>query len=131
MTVMNEQKLAFRDMTKEEQLAIIEAKQKGNVESYHSHYEVWEEADTLAVQFSGVYRTKPKQLVIPWDVIKKEYKWAAMNKNGNVYFFPREPIIFRDDSFWDCGGERQLSIVEINTKGVQWQNSKTQRPEDM
>jgi len=130
MTVLNEQKLAFRDMAKEEQLVIIEAKQKGNVESYHSHYEVWEEADTLAVHFSAVYRTKQKQLIIPWEWVGKSIVGAAMDKYGDVYFYKKTPVLDLHNGCY-AGEWVYATAFNIDTNGVDWKTSYTPRPDGM
>ena len=79
--VPNNDKILFKDMTSDERSAIVESWLNGEVE-YAEDWEVgsgeWKtKTSTSKLSPSSIYRTKPKQLVIPWGHIKPEYKWAA------------------------------------------------------
>ena len=127
MTVMNEQKLVFRDMTKEERSEIVEAHLKGNAE-YLVNYTRWESCGTAFIAIDSVYRTKQKQLVIPWGVIKKEYKWAAMDKGGSLYVFAEKPCLV--DAVWNSYNSLEsIEALNIDTTGIDPANSLTQRPD--
>lgn len=127
MIVLNEQKLAFRDMTVEEKLAIIDAKLFGTCEVcsggewYPALYD-----DTVCL--NTVYRTRPRQLVIPWEVIKPEYKWAAMDENGAVFVYEYN-MPHLGSGLW-IGDGSCISSLNIDTTGIDWRESLTQRPEE-
>lgn len=87
--MLNEEKKMFKDLSAEERSEIVEAWLYGNCQFFHSTSGEWitkiKEDNTL---FSdNVYRVKPtpkKQLVIPWEGIKPECKWAAMDDDGDL-----------------------------------------------
>ena len=85
------------------------------------------------------YRIKPKEqkkLNIPWELIKPEFTQAAMDENGEVFVFTQEEISFIATGccwcFNDLYGGKCISISEsltIDTDGIDWKESLTQRPE--
>lgn len=122
---------AFKDLTKEERSEIVEAISQGCAEMY-SQYTGWQETDRDSVDFYTVYRIKPaKKLNIPWEIIKPEYKWAAMDDNGKVCVFTTEPVT--GYGYWHnpdkCGNFESITALNIDTTGISWENSLTQRPE--
>lgn len=125
--IPNHERKAFRDMTPEERAAIVEAHMVGMTDIVVNG--VWMHADKNSLLPAYAYRTKQRQLVIPWKHIKKEYKWAVMCSNGTVAVFQDEPRRGDDIVEW-CGVECEvLSMLDIDTSGVDWKNSKTKRPE--
>lgn len=124
--VRNEEKKAFRDMTPEERSEIVEALLVGEVETHG--YGEWQGPVSLIAP-DAIYRTKPRKLVIPWEVIRPEYKWAAMDEDGGVWFFTHKPKIDGEDLYWSCGGDFCQSALNIDTAGIDWRESLTERPE--
>lgn len=108
------------------------------IEYKHSDRGTWcgcEEPDWQWEEWE--YRIKPtKQLVIPWEVIKPEYKWAAMDSDDRIFFFEKEPQIERSE-YWRYepnygdleDGFGTLSVLNLDTGGVNWEQSLVQRPE--
>lgn len=125
MNVPNHEKKAFRDMTPEERSAIVQAKLRGEAERLSG--DEWEDSDPNSINFNRAYRTRPRQLVIPWEAIKPRYKWAAMDENTNVWFFTEKPIAGVD--IWVDGGDYCKSPLNIDTTGIDWRESLTARPE--
>lgn len=123
MTVRNEDKKPFRDLTPEERREIVEALISGDLEQNLG--DGWKEARMIHALYA--YRTRPRQLAIPWDVIKPEYKWAAMDNDGMVVLHRTMPkrvfIGFVSD------GECTVDMLNINTAGIDWRESLTERPE--
>lgn len=73
-----------------------------------------------------------KQLIIPWDALRDEIKFATLDDNDNIYGHTNEPSIGILCGWWDCkypGEEFDLNILKIDTEGVDWRNSLTKRPE--
>lgn len=132
MNVPNHEKKAFRDMTPEERRAIVEAWLSADgAEVFHPHQEKWIVLDeNYGIAGFNAYRTRPRQLVIPWEHIKPEYKWAAMDADGEVYLYPEKP---------EDGGDQWLpveddaikanDVLNIDTTGIDWRESLTARPE--
>lgn len=127
MNVPNHEKKAFRDLTPDERSAIVEAWLKGDVEYYSHASEDWQEKGDSGLYSETVYRTRPRQLVIPWEHIKPEYKWAAMDESGVVWMHKEEPGICKDG--WFSTGNYASAILNINTTGIDWRESLTARPE--
>jgi len=125
MNVPNHEKKPFRDMTPEERSAIVEAKLQDNADFLLGS--TWEKSDLIRIDFDRVYRTRPRQLVIPWEHIKPEYKWAAMDDDGSVYVYKTEPEIRLGS--WSGGFAASASALNINTTGIDWRESLTARPE--
>lgn len=126
MNVPNYEKVPFKDMTPEERIAIVEAKLLGDAELFLQGS--WREADSDSVSFIIAYRTKPRQLIIPWEHIKPEYKWAAMDANGQVSVYENKPnagVEYWKDVAWGVG----CYCLNIDTTGIDWRDSLVQRPE--
>lgn len=125
MNVPNHDKVPFRDMTPEERSAIVEAWCEQGVEFWNGS---WKEQQAGSIYQSNIYRTKLRQLIIPWDVIKPEYKWAAMDESGIVYFYKTMPSIIMQYRHWRSA-DNILSVLNIDTSGIDWRESLVQRPE--
>ena len=132
--VPNNDKILFKDMTSDERSAIVESWLKGEVE-YAEDWEVgsgeWKtKTSTSKLSPSSIYRTKPKQLVIPWGHIKPEYKWACMDEDGSLFVSMHCPSVVDQ---YNCWGNRGLwgsiAVLDIDTAGIDWKDSLVQRPE--
>lgn len=131
--IPNHEKKAFKDLTPEERSAIVEAWINGNADYFSEVDNKWaEKSEYTALMQVSVYRTRPRRLVIPWEVIKPEIKFAFVGKSGRVYgceYKPHPNYCFYDG--WKSDG-RWLNIGEciaIDTTGIDWRESLTQRPE--
>jgi hypothetical protein len=127
MNVPNHERKAFKDMTPEERSAIVEAWIDGGIDFLTDDKQWVDKIGPLGAY--SICRTRPRQLVIPWDVIKPEYKWAAMDEDGGVWFFGEKPDIDGDDKYWGGGKGFCQSPLNINTTGIDWRESLVQRPE--
>ncbi len=125
MNVPNHEKKAFKDMTPEERSAIVEAVISGNGEAWNDRS--WVSSGRGAVFYSTIYRTRPRQLVIPWEHIKPEYKWAAMNEAGSVFLHEHKPVLQGVE--WCSYSACNTRSLNINTTDIDWRESLTQRPE--
>lgn len=128
MNVPNHKKKAFRDMTPEERAAIVEAWLAGNVQMYWRNSDKWTDKADNCIYDTTIYRTRPRKLVIPWEHIKPEYKWAAMDFDGEINFYSEKPWTgtnsWATDSKWATA-----FMLNINTTGIDWRESLTARPE--
>ena len=130
MNVPNENKVPFREMTAEERSAIVEAWLIGNAEYFSVTDDIWHEKVDYSTLVPGTtYRTKPRQLTIPWDVIKPEYKWAAMDDDGVVYFHKEMPSNSSGEWIADYGCSIGSYCLNIDKTGIDWRESLVQRPE--
>lgn len=121
MNVPNHEKKAFRDMTPEERSAIVEAILTDNAEAYG--VAEWQTPSPW-VAFDGVYRTRPRQLVIPWEHIKPEYKWAEL-QGSIVWLYKQNPKTCHVDDI----DAVPLFGLDIDVNGIVPSESLTARPE--
>lgn len=127
---------AFKDLTKEERSEIVEAFVSGKgievslvVGDMHKQ---WVDNPSY-IWPDSAYRIKPaKKLHIPWEIIKPEYKWAAMDGNGVVFVYEEVPV--KASGWWNVRVNNGVAsciseTLSIDTTGISWENSLTQRPE--
>ena len=97
----------------------------------------WVDAAILYIDLDKKYRIKPTSTPLPitremWAMIASEWKWAAMDSDGEVYFYTDEPCISARGFSWDsCGGDYCNSVLETNANSTNWRLSLTKRPEDV
>lgn len=130
MNVPNHERKAFRDMTPEDRSAIVEAWVSGDIEEMGALS--WHGGSPLAIATQGIYRTRPRQLVIPWAHIKPECKFAALQGTGEVWFYEIEPELRADKrgAWWfGKGADCWESVLMIDTSGIDPEHSLTARPE--
>lgn len=128
MNVPNHEKKAFRDMTAEERSVIVEAFLREDAEVMDQNKESWIAAKIwFLICPENVYRTRPRQLSIPWEHIKPEYKWARLDEHGEVWFFTFTPENWSE--FWSDSNNYCRSALNIDTAGIDWRESLTARPE--
>lgn len=126
----NEEKVLFKDMTAEQRSAIIEAKLAGQAEFWSKPNQGWHFCNKTDLDFSLAYRIARKELIIPWDVIKPEYKWAAMDKDGKFFAYEEKPKLCEGLWFAESGMHCKLdALVGIDSTGVYWKESLVERSE--
>ncbi len=74
----------------------------------------------------------PEPISLDWSVIKPEYKWASVDKNGIAYVYERKPIL--TTSWWSSGAyrpdEAAVNCLSSFKRGtVEWDKSLIKRPE--
>lgn len=112
-----------------EERAALEA-HKDNLEFYsitHRNWEVW----TSARPFydSGVYRIASEPLVIPWAALSKDWKWAAVDQNENLWVYKDCPTIDRSRWISRTGGSFSISkLVEFTRGAKPWYETLVERP---
>ena len=63
-----------------------------------------------------------------WAMIGEEWKWAAKDEDGRVWFYTKKPFI--DDDFWiSFPGKCAENVCVLKTNGIDWRRSLTKRPE--
>lgn len=130
MNVPNLEKKAFRDMAAEEQAEIIRAIVEGDSE-YFSNEGVWEESRNAFISLNSAYRTRQHKLEIPWEHIKPEFKWAAMDEIGDVYVYSTKPRMRTVEWRQEMGYSININeLLNIDTSGIDWRESLAQRPEN-
>ena len=96
----------------------------------------WKKAQVLFHERDYKYRIAPQPTPLitreMWAMIAPKWKWAAMDGDGEVYFYTDEPCISTRDWMWTRGGgDCCNSVLAINTDSINWETSLTERPEDV
>ena len=82
-------------------------------------------------------RTKPvKRLAIPWEHIKPEYRWAAMDEDEQIFLYEDMPTQQDDDGRlyqrWISRGDAESAkVLNIDTSGISWRDSLVERPAEV
>ena len=130
-------KLTPQNAEQEHLVQILLAMMQGlYVEEYNDDNCFWKPSDSNCIFLNTEYRIapKPNSLITRemWAMIAPEWKWAAMDGDGEVYFYTDEPCISTRDWMWTCGGGDYCnSVLAINTDSINWERSLTERPEDV
>ena len=127
-------KLTPQNAEQEHMVQILLAKMQGvEVEIYERFREEWRASEAKCVYVDSNYRIKSHELPITremWAMIDKEWEWASMDEDGVIFFYKDAPCIFADNDFWSAGDDiYHESILAINTDGIDWRQSLTNRPE--
>ena len=132
MQLLNEEKKMLKDMSAEEIKAIVMA-----LDEDSSQLQYWDKIDCMWIEkkgtllgAEGIHRIKPKQkrqLPIPWQFVKPEFEWAAMDEDRRIYVFTAEPFI--DGDGWYHESYEAIAALTIDTTNINWKESLTQRPE--
>lgn len=125
-------KLTPQNAKQEHLVQILLAKMQGiEVEFYSSLNKEWVTSGTRNVYVNTNYRIKTHELPIAkemWAMIGEEWKWAAKDEDGRVWFYTKKPFI--DDDFWiSFPGKCAENVCVLNTNGIDWRRSLTRRPE--
>jgi hypothetical protein len=124
--------IKFKDMTPEQRSEIVEALVADPVSvEFYQPDGVWlikRNSSTHFIHPSSCYRIKPRQLVIPWDVLRSDIVAVAMDADGWVHAYTSVPT--PDHSAWSSMSAEACSLrcLNINTIGVNWRESLVMRP---
>ena len=85
--------------------------------------------DIITLRKKPVPLTKP---VIPWDVIKDEYKWAARSAGGLVFAYTQKPDMY-SHCCWTSVGISDCRLIdnellEFDPGTCDWKDSLVERP---
>lgn len=120
-------KVPFKELREDDVAAILKAFSDIDcvVEVYCSTSDTWwENCNAASIVLSAVYRVKRKvvtaQLIIPWHLIDKEWRFAAVCKSYNpkVWFFKYYPSWDDLDEPHLLGGDAVQSVMRISTNNV-------------
>jgi len=123
---LNENKLLFKDCTREDQHILLDAVLDGKAEYFWIARDMWSKSDSRVPFPEVIYRTKPiKRLAIPWEHIKPEYKFARLTSGGRLFFYNSNPEL--KSPYRVCESSDALNI---DTDGIDWRDSLVERPAD-
>ena len=95
----------------------------------------WETSTILFPSMNYEYRIKPiKPTPLPisreaWSFINKTWQYAAMDECGAICLYERKPT--KGVRGWDTDFSVSDCPLNINTDGINWETSLTERPEDV
>lgn len=133
----NDRKLTPQNAEQEHLVQILLAMMQGlYVEEYNDDNCFWKPSDSNCIFLNTEYRIAPKPTPLitreMWAMIAPEWKWVAMDRDGEVYFYSDEPLISASGFRWtNCSGDYCDSVLAINTDSINWERSLTERPEDV
>lgn len=121
--------------TEQEKMLVTALLSKLRGETVEVYEGVWKELKSNHICLQEEYR-KPLPVVktpldIPWEVVAPEYKYAAMDEDGEVYFYIEKPTLSEGAWYVDSGNYKSGAVLNISTEGIDCKLSLTERPEDM
>lgn len=96
--------MKFKDLSKEEKLALCEAVIDGKrVQAYSPLDECWydKEIDDFDFYFAAEYRIAPEKPSINWEHVAPEFKYLFLNGSSTYYIGTYKPTY---NYGWYCGG---------------------------
>lgn len=137
----------FGNLSKEDKLKFVEALLGGEYVSVCA-IDPSEITDASSHKLVGVvfqdmfyYMITKKTPTINWDMIKKEFKYLAIDEDGDVYLYEEEPLAEIPIGSWEAPSrsscerlieQPELMSDEFFTKGeVAWYDSLIVRPEEV
>lgn len=136
----------FGDLEKEAKLYLVEAFLDGEqviVSTVNPNENLITSSRLIGANFQNMYYYKiiKKIPTINWDMIKKEFKYLAIDEDGGIYLYQKEPVADHSDGTWEVSDyslsmvlvvEPELMTEEFFTRGdVEWYNSLIVRPEEV
>lgn len=131
-------KLTPQNAEQEHWVQIILARIRGiPIESFSTLDGTWvDDRNNSLIFMNCEYRIKPEPASTPlpisrelWSYIDKKWQYAAMGDCGSIFFFERKPT--KGGSGWDSYFNVSDCPLNINTDGINWEASLTERPEDV
>ena len=127
-------KLTPQNAEQEHWVQIILARLQGvPIEYYSVIYHEWLGANCCSIDIDNTtYRIKPKPTPLPisreaWSFIDKKWQYAAMDECGAICLYERKPT--KSGRGWDTDFNVSDCPLNINTDGINWETSLTERPE--
>ncbi|OTP90518.1 hypothetical protein B6D12_05965 [Gilliamella apicola] len=133
-------KLTPQNAEQEHWIQIILARLQGiPIEVYSILDNKWIDAgDDCSILMEYEYRIKQTQIAVPlstplpisreaWSFIDKKWQYAAMDECGAICLYERKPT--KSGRGWDTDFNVSDCPLNINTDGINWETSLTERPE--
>lgn len=123
-------KLTPQNAEQEHMIQILLAKMQG-IDIEYFQNEKWHNSSSGWLDLRFNYRIKSHELPITreaWGMIDEKWKWAAMDEDGEVWFYKEKPYNTGEGWHIDSWGYT-LNILAIDTDDIDWRKSLTRRPE--
>ena len=131
------EKLTPQNAKQRHLVQIILARSQGiPLEVYSKDENKWIDASNASsISIKCEYRIKLTSLPIPrklWRFLDKDIRFCAMNRYGLVCFYKQRPELYEND--WRVTNKPNdrfpaSPLLYINTDGINWATSLTERPE--
>lgn len=131
MIILNENKVALKDMPSEVATQIVMALMEGRTQVWAIIPQKWVDVNQLdIIDTSWAYRIKPKEIQAPWEAFEDWIQWIAMNEGGQWIGFERKPRRYgRVWSVDQVGGSSIFILgVKIEQGDGDWSQQIQQRP---
>lgn len=128
-------KLTPQNAEQEHYVQILLAKMQGiPVEFWYDFDQIWDDSSSDSISISVKYRIKSKPTPLPisreiWSHLDKRWQYAAMDEDGRIFFYNTKPT--REFEDWSASSDMSDCPLNINTDGINWETSLTERPEDV
>lgn len=136
MVDMTKNTKSFEHLSKKEIKELCyQVMQKGKVaQTYHCVGWVDRYVKTSPFVNGNIYRIKPEEKNKPsidWDHVSEEYKFLAIDEDGEVWLFAEKPSICMS-SFVSLGGEisKADALASLDRGNCSWEDSLIERPID-
>ena len=131
----NDSKLTPQNEEQEHLVQMLLAKLRGiPVERWSFSDQKWVDSTNDTIITCNKYRLKQEPTLTPlpisrelWSYIDKKWQYAAMEQDGRIFFYHAKPIIEGD--YWSASFNMSDCPLNINTDGIDWKLSLTERPE--
>ena len=135
----NDSKLTPQNAEQEHLVQMLLAKLQGiPVEFWNDFDQIWGDSSSDSISISVKYRLKPELILTPlpisrelWSYIDKQWKFAAMDKNKKIFFYEEKPYTYMSNCWVSSSDGYSKCPLNINTDGINWKLSLTERPEDI
>ena len=87
----------------------------------------WDKSNARGVWLCNTYRTPPRKITFPWELICEKWVALAMDKSGLIKLFSSEPTIKTDSWSVSCMFEYCDCPLKIDTSDINWRDSLTLR----
>lgn len=133
----NDNKLIPQNAEQEHLVQMLLAKLQGiPVERWSFSDQKWIDSANDTIITCNKYRLKPELTLTPlpiprelWSYIHKEWQYVAMDEDGRIFFYRHRPT--KDFNYWSSSAYMSECALNINTDGIDWQLSLTERPKDV
>lgn len=134
----NDSKLTPQNAEQEHLVQMLLAKTQGiPVEHWSFPAQKWVDSTNDTISICEKYRIKPTQTATPlpitrelWSYIDKRWRFIVMDENKEIYLYEERP--FTNGKGWSpCFDDYSECPLNINTDGINWETSLTERPEDI
>ena len=123
----------FGELSKKKKLKLFEAWLDGKQIQKYVTENNWLYVDRPGWCPHVTYRIEPEPEIkkpdVPWEVFSPQWKYFAIDKDGEMFVYAQKPEI-RLNASWGKSHARLITdLIKINTNDCPWDQSLVKRPE--